>query len=326
MAWSSFTANLAEGDLITEAQRNELYDAFLERAGAVDRFLAHSYAASSDLRNSRFATDLVERASAAPVRLSAALADLSAYYLQASKVDSLPATDTSDVLTFNGSGSENLLYQAATGLGYATDLFTDGELQMWKKWNILREAIRLLKYPLIATTLDGLATFTKHAKTAEEASWADTRSSFLAAGESSPGPGYPADYYLVTYMDGAFFEIRGRRAGYSLTIPATTPFSSGHRLVGWLSRDDAGYLDKPVTAEYGGASVSVSSTPLASDLACAYLSTTGRTAIGSQSLEVKLTGYTDDSALAEFDPTGDDSFDSGGSVKIVAAIPTFTQT
>jgi hypothetical protein len=326
MAWTYFTANLAEGDLITEAQRNELYDAFLERAGAVQRFLSDTYEVSSDLRDSLFATDLVERDGDTPVRLAAALAALSAYYVRPEKVAGYPDADESDVFVFNGSTTENAFYMAATDLGYATDLFADEHFHSWKKWNVLRAVIQLLKYPLIATAGNGLQAPTRYGRSASDYPWADAKAAFLAAGESSPGGSAPADLYMFTNdVSPTYIEITGKRATYALEIPDIEPFSQGYQLVGWFNRlSGGGYVNHAITLEFDGGTKNVATLPAEEELVCAEASADERGTTGAVDLEAYLDGYFDDAALDEMEPPTEDVLEAGASVFQVAAIPTFT--
>ena len=331
MAWTYFTANLAEGDLITEDQRNELYDAFLERAAAVERWTSGrfaspcTYAVSSELRNSLFATDLVERDTGSPVRLAYALSDLSQYYVRPEKLESFPSADEADNFVFNGSTTENVFYMAATALGYPTDLFSDEHLHSWKKWNVLREVIRLLKYPLIATAGNGLQSPTRHGRSGGDSTWADAKTDFLGGSESSPGGSAPTDLYLHT-QDGTPISIEGKRATYALEIPAATPFTEGYQLVGWFNRmgEDATQVNHPITLEFDGGSKSVATLPVNDELVCAEASEDERGSTGTVSLEAYPDGYYDSAALEDMEPPTEDDLYFGGSVFQVAAIPTFS--
>lgn len=325
MSWSYFTANLAEGDFFTEDQRNELYDAFLERAGAVARWLSDTYEASTDLRDSLVATDLIERDGDTPIRLAVALSDLSQYYVRPAKVEGYPDADESDVFVFNGSTTENLLYMAATDLGYATDLFADEHLHSWKKWNVIRAAIQLLKYPLIATAGDGLQAPTRYGKSASDYPWADANAAFIAASESSPGGAAPTDLYLLT-TDGSptFIEIEGKRATYELEIPATGPFAD-YQLIGWFNRiGGTGVVNHPITLEFDGGEANVATLPVGPDLVCADASDASRSATGAVDLAAYLDGYFDGAALDDLEPPTEDVVETGADVFQIAAIPTFT--
>lgn len=327
MSWSHFTTLLAEGDIITEAQRNELYDAFLERAEAVGPWLSVTYAASSDLRTSGFATDLIERSSGAAVRLLNAISTISAHYIRPDVIDSAPVLGPSDSLLFFGStaATTNLFNLAATAAGVTVaefdDLDANPTLHAWRRWNVIREALRLLKYPRVKT----VGAISPWGIQLSEATWADLKTAFFAYPESAGYvPGATSALYVRSYYSAGPYDIEANRGTQTLAIPAITPFSSGYDLYGLLSRGTDDNVGGDITVLFDSAYVSAGGFPTDTDRQMKLIGSGAIT--GNQDLDASMAAYYNSGPMDAYETDAITNPDLVGSavINVYVAEPTFT--
>lgn len=328
MSWSHFTTLLAEGDIITEAQRNELYDAFLERAEAVGPWLSVTYAASSDLRTSGFATDLIERSSGAAVRLLNAISTISAHYIRPEVIDSAPVLGPSDSLLFFGSTADttNLFNLAATAAGVTVaefdDLDANPTLHAWRRWNVIREALRLLKYPRLKTVGAGAVWGIQ----VTDVTWADIKTAFFAYPESSGYvPGATSGLYIRSY-DVGVYDISANRRTQTLSFPAITPFTAGYDIYGLISRGTDDNVGGDITVLFDGAYVSAGGFPFYDDRQMKLIGSGAIT--GNQDLDASMAAYYNSGAMDAYETDIVTAPDLVGSadIHVYVAAPTFTHT
>lgn len=328
MSWSHFTTLLAAGDFITEAQRNELYDAFLERAAAVGPWSSITYAASSDLRTGGFATDLIECSSGGPVRLVTALSTIAQYFWRPETIDG-PATlvdvdDDGTFLVFDPTDPTSLFYLACAEAGVSTaefiDLDNEPTLNAWKRWNVIREAIRLLVYPRVKS-----GTLSIYNTQVTDTTWADAKAQFFLYPEiSGLVGGTDTPLYLRAFYTGDY-NISASRGEVPLSIPAITAFSSGYRLYGIFGRGANDTENAGITVNYNGGATSFAGYPLETDRQAYAISAAGRTVTGTQTLEYGMYGYFGSGAMDtyEVDPTNTEKVGEAY-LHGIAAAPTFT--
>lgn len=329
MAWTHFTTLLVEGDLITTDQRNELYDAFLERAGAIAPWLGVTYAASSTLRTSGFDTDLIEM-SGSTQRLVQALEAISGYYVREEVIDDAMTLAVTDSWTFFGDieDTTNLWNRACAAAGVDTTEFTDLQsdktLSSFKRWNVIREAIRLLKYPNLKTVSE----VEKSQSAASGVDWASANADFfLSEVPGATGFGYQLTINAI-YSTGhpTPWQIGGCRSIITVTVPAVAAFSSGYQLAAFLSRATIDDVGDAVRFNFYGAT-DVSSLPTETDRKACLISGTGKTATGDLDIDQGLLGYYDSTALDYYQTSsGDDEHHGGAYVTGYAALPTFSFT
>ena len=335
MSWSYYTALLAAGDLLTTGQRNELYDAFLERAEVAAPWLGSlTFSAGSPLRTSGFSTDLIERSSGGPVRLLDAIGTISAYYLRPVVIDSAPVLAAGAALGFSGTtaATTNLLNLAATAAGVSVaeldDLIANPLLDAWKRWNVIREAIRLLKYPVIGATGP-----TVHHADVSDFTWAGTKTAFFASEAAGFAGGTTENLLIETLYDATgsppvgAYGIVGNRSTYTLGIPAAAAFTAGYTVVGMLSYGNLDTAGQSLAVDFGGALNVGGLAPYAYQQQAKEISASGQTATGSPTLEASILGYYDSVEMDNYEPAATPGAFKVGHVMVhsFAAKPTFTQ-
>jgi len=327
MSWSHFTTLLVEGDLFTAEQRNELYDAFIERADAVAPWLSVVYSASSYLRDSGFATDLIERDSGGPQRLLNAISDISHYFIRPDVIDGALTVPDTESPSFYGttSDSTNLLNQAATAAGISVDelddLLANPFLDAWRRWNVWREAIRLLKYPLIKPVGAPDPWFVS----VNGVDWSDALSEFFAYPEvAGYGAGATSWLYVRSFYSAGPYDIDATRGTQTLNIPATTPFSAGYALYGFLSRNADDNVGGDVTVLFDGSYVSAGGFPFDTDRKALPIG--AGSATGNQDLDASMAAYYNSGAMSAYESDPISNPDLVGSANLTAyvAAPTFT--
>lgn len=329
MGWSYFTTLLAEGDLITADQRNELYDAFLERAAAVGPWHA-GFAASIGLRTSGFSTDLIELIGGGSQRLLGAISTISAYYVREEVIDDAMTLGVTDSWGFFGDVEDatSLWYRACAAAGVSaaefTAIQTDETLDSYQRWNIIREAIRLLKYPLLAE-----GSPTEKIQTAESPDdWASAAADFLTS-ETTGSAGFPYEIALhAIYSAGAAspYQIGANRKFIPVTIPATAAFTAGYTLAAFLSRGTFDDVGDSVRVNFYG-STDVTGFPDETDRKACLISASGKTATGDLDVDVAMLGYHDSAALDLYETSaGDDEHWGGANLTGFTALPTFSYT
>jgi len=333
MSWSHYTAALAAGDLITTAQRNELYDAFLERAEVAAPYLfGVTFSAGSTLRTSGFSTDLIDRSSGGPVRLLDALGMISAAFVRPAVIDGAPSIGVGTNKGFSGTtaASTNLLNLAATAASVSVaeldDLIANPLLDAWKRWNVIREAIRLLKYANL-----GLPTPTAHHIYASDFTWADTKTAAFVSEASGLFGSTTENLILLTLYTEAgappvgAYEITSNRSTYSLAIPAAGAFTAGYTVAAMLSYGNLDTEGLSLAVDFHGA-LNVGSLTGYGYQQAKDVSASGQTATGSQTLEASILGYYDSVEMDSYEPAAVDGAFKNGHVIVHAFIgkPTFT--
>ena len=326
MGWTHFTALLVEGDFITTDQRNELYDAFLERAEAVTPWLSTTYSAGSSLRTGGFATDLVERSGGLTSRLIDAVQAISNHYARPEIIEGSMTLDDADPVTFYGTTADptNLINLACTEVGIDPadfdDILANPTYDCFQRWNVIREAIRLLKYPRIEKS----GTAHKY-RTGVDATWPDARDAFLAFTETSSGPPFGTPEIYLRAGLSANYEIEAYLSYFYVTIPAVDAFSDGYQLHGLLSRDLADNVGSSVHVDFDGSSSDPIGFASDTDRTIKPLGTSGRTSTGSVAVNLSMTGYDDSASLDDYEPTLVDPDRVGAALMWdVIAEPTFS--
>ena len=324
MAWTYFTGSLGAAALITRAQRNELWAAFIERAEAAGE---EDYAIDEDLRDSGMNTDLVLWF-ASPVRLLAAINAISALYVRTdlhSGTATISAATTDLYYDNEATDDTNVLVEAAEALGYVygdvaallASPFVDSTL----RWNIARKAIQLLCRPRLAYNVDQRS-YEKIGYSLVD--WETARDDCIANSETEsdptelPGPIFSAGY-------SGDFNVSATRHEVDITVPAATPFSAGYLVHGWRKS----FLDAPATPlvelNFDGASIEISAPDTGTDKTREAL-TGSRTATGEITMSLQYgAGYDEAEAdLFEPVPAGDEDRGADSEFTGFFAAPTFT--
>ena len=339
MAWTYFTASLAEGDILTKAMRDELYDAFLERVAAAD--MVGDYTVPTELRDCGLITDLVYDVGAgSTVRMATALNAIAPNFIRSewlTPAAAFPdASLTSDLeyLAFSGSsvGVKTLWEPAKNALGLTSqdvvDILAAPLLDIRQRWNLLREGIRNLSGVRFAFSGSASA-YVKSG--AWKSGWSAARDDYLANSESptsntaaqifterldswglgSPPAGSPP-YYLVS----------GFRHAPGFVVPATSAFAL-YALHGY--RQAAGAVSGlTVENAVGVATGSASVVNTGTDSVLEQVVSTNLSSTGTLTLSSKLGAYDDSGELDLLQPPSAGSFGAGTFYRALLGKPVFT--
>lgn len=324
MAWTHFTAPLADGELLTTAQRNELFDAFDQRVGAA---AVSAYTTPSAIRNCGLITDLVEQ-SGSPVRLLEAINAISDRYVRAEWAvgsGTIPVATSDFYFVPGATDSTNVLRQAADALsvsaGDLAALRSNPHFDSRLRWNIARKALQLLAFPRIFGVGDP-AYYQKSGDSVVD--WATARDDFLGASEVGPSL-FSGGIAISSGYGGGSYGVTGVRIDRPLLIPAVVPFSNGYVLFGWRT-SDSDPANPNVKLTFDGATIDLLATDTGANKIRAALTSGSRTATSSQILAYRYQAWDSSAELDAFepDPGGDTSISSETTFGSIFAEPAFT--
>lgn len=307
MAWSYFTSYLSDGDLITKDMRDELLDAFEERA-----LMAGATVDPTDLATVQSSRQLTDRVSItvgvstySKIALGEALRRISPFYLNES--------DNYNLFSDDRASASYILRVAALDLGYTESEYKEAEVSLTittgsgssnvyhivrkntvAHWNILRRAIQLLRWS-VADYTD--TRFSKGADTLTHTTWADARDDALSKSEVEGASGDYAILQARLRTDG-YYECNVQRWVISFSVPAwVTSYKFGARLTGTVSSEvvaAAKITDGVATHNF----ILTAPNDAMNVISDAIFTTTGATSVSIQHL-----GYNDSAALDVVEPT-----------------------
>lgn len=153
MAWTYFTAALDGSTPITKAQRDELFDAFLERQSAAGAQPADSFSIPTALRDSPIITDIIIRDSdSSKVRLLDAIFELSEFYFDAEMTwfEFLSTADPFFPPDIDIDDPSTVIGRAITSLGLSSSefnsIYDQADINTASRWNLIRKALQKLEY------------------------------------------------------------------------------------------------------------------------------------------------------------------------------------
>ncbi len=305
MAWNHFTGYLTAADLLTTAQRNELYDALEERAAAVQGLTGASYSASSDIRNCGLVTDWLERsAGSSPLRLEAAINAIASRFGKASV---LTASSFTGTIAFGSghSGAGAIFYDAASLCGVTpadVGSILGSPLDDHRRWNLYRAALILMAHPQLAF---GATHFSKYGTESydpgtpgeDDVAWGAVKSEMLGASEVTETLSTAGAYLLRQHTEGGSntYTLKAQRVVYAITIPATAGFAANSGIYVAV-QNDAGVA---LTLTFQGSAGAISA-PVYPTLKYQFFAGSGAT--GANNADLRFDHYTAGAGLDALRP------------------------
>lgn len=242
MAWTYFTNWLASGEIISQNQRNELYDAVRERIEAT--FATVSTANFDGIQASDLETDQITYTYAGTARteplheaLTRICGDNTAAIQRPNYLRN--STTTAHQFSTTPTDSTSLISIAAADRGFTASeaiAILESDINSPERWNLIRRMVQLLAYMRFYLVNAGTQTgWGQDGGTADHPTWADAKAEFATldirqyfeSGEDTKASSIGSSLRSGSYE----IEAGVMRTG-SYSFPGIDPFKNGFDL--WL--------------------------------------------------------------------------------------------